>query len=37
MSSADGAGTHCDEGAMYLLHQTIFNHLAKPLGGAPAR
>jgi pimeloyl-ACP methyl ester carboxylesterase len=32
MRSADGAGAHCHEGAMYLLHQTIFNYLAKTLG-----
>jgi pimeloyl-ACP methyl ester carboxylesterase len=32
MRSADGAGAHCHEGAMYQLHQTIFNYLAKTLG-----
>ncbi|MCM3812792.1 alpha/beta hydrolase family protein [Streptomyces malaysiensis] len=31
MRSADGAGAHCHEGAMFLLHQTIFNWLAKTL------
>lgn len=31
MRSSDGAGAHCHEGAMYLLHQTIFNYLAKTL------
>lgn len=31
MRSADGAGAHCHEGAMYLLHQTVFNFLAKTL------
>jgi len=31
MRDADGAGQHCHEGAMYLLHQTIFNYLAKTL------
>jgi pimeloyl-ACP methyl ester carboxylesterase len=31
MHSADGAGAHCHEGAMYLLHQTVFNFLAKTL------
>ena len=31
MRSADGAGEHCHEGAMYLLHQTVFNYLAKTL------
>jgi pimeloyl-ACP methyl ester carboxylesterase len=31
MRSADGAGAHCHEGAMYLLHQTVFNYLAKTL------
>jgi pimeloyl-ACP methyl ester carboxylesterase len=32
MRDADGAGQHCHEGAMYLLHQTIFNFLATTLG-----
>jgi dienelactone hydrolase len=32
MRDADGAGQHCHEGAMYLLHQTVFNYLAKILG-----
>jgi pimeloyl-ACP methyl ester carboxylesterase len=32
MRSMDGAGAHCHEGAMYQLHQTIFNYLAKTLG-----
>lgn len=32
MRDADGAGQHCHEGAMYLLHQTVFNFLAKTLG-----
>ena len=31
MRNADGAGEHCHEGAMYLLHQTVFNYLAKIL------
>lgn len=31
MRSADGAGAHCHEGAMYLLHQTVFNFLQKTL------
>jgi pimeloyl-ACP methyl ester carboxylesterase len=31
MRDADGAGQHCHEGAMYLLHQTVFNYLAKTL------
>ncbi|BBY67223.1 alpha/beta hydrolase family protein [Mycolicibacterium helvum] len=31
MRSADGAGAHCHEGAMYLLHQTVFNFLQKVL------
>lgn len=31
MSSAEGAGAHCHEGAMLLLHQTVFNFLAKTL------
>jgi len=31
MLNADGAGQHCHEGAMYLLHQTVFNYLAKTL------
>lgn len=31
MRSADGAGAHCHEGAMYLLHQTMFNYLARAL------
>ncbi|WP_264067059.1 alpha/beta hydrolase family protein [Mycolicibacterium komossense] len=31
MRSADGAGAHCHEGAMYQLHQTIFNFLAETL------
>jgi pimeloyl-ACP methyl ester carboxylesterase len=31
MRSADGAGAHCHEGAMLLLHQTVFNFLAKTL------
>ncbi|KUN17994.1 dipeptidyl aminopeptidase [Streptomyces corchorusii] len=31
MRDADGAGEHCHEGAMYLLHQTVFNYLAKTL------
>lgn len=31
MRSADGAGEHCHEGAMYLFHQTVFNYLAKTL------
>ena len=31
MHSADGAGAHCHEGAMYLLQQTVFNFLAKTL------
>ncbi|MGW1254591.1 alpha/beta hydrolase family protein [Streptomyces sp. NPDC002513] len=31
MRNADGAGEHCHEGAMYLLHQTVFNYLAKTL------
>jgi pimeloyl-ACP methyl ester carboxylesterase len=31
MRNADGAGQHCHEGAMYLLHQTVFNYLAKTL------
>jgi pimeloyl-ACP methyl ester carboxylesterase len=28
LRSADGAGAHCHEGAMYQLHQTVFNFLA---------
>jgi pimeloyl-ACP methyl ester carboxylesterase len=32
MRSADGAGAHCHEGAMYLMHQTVFNYLATTLG-----
>ena len=31
MRNADGAGQHCHEGAMYQLHQTVFNYLAKTL------
>jgi dienelactone hydrolase len=31
MRSADGAGAHCHEGAMYLLHQTVFTYLAETL------
>lgn len=31
MRSADGAGAHCHEGAMYLLHQTVFNFLHRTL------
>jgi pimeloyl-ACP methyl ester carboxylesterase len=31
MRDADGAGQHCHEGAMYQLHQTVFNYLAKTL------
>lgn len=31
MRDADGAGQHCHEGAMFLLHQTVFNYLAKTL------
>ena len=29
--ACDGAGAHCHEGAMYLLHQTVFNFLAETL------
>jgi pimeloyl-ACP methyl ester carboxylesterase len=32
LRSADGAGAHCHEGAMYQLHQTVFNYLASTLG-----
>jgi pimeloyl-ACP methyl ester carboxylesterase len=32
MLNADGAGQHCHEGAMFLLHQTVFNYLAKTVG-----
>ncbi|CAN5662703.1 hypothetical protein BH09ACT7_BH09ACT7_45010 [soil metagenome] len=31
MRDADGAGQHCHEGAMYLLHQMVFNFLAETL------
>ncbi|MFF3559229.1 alpha/beta hydrolase family protein [Streptomyces sp. NPDC002574] len=31
MRDADGAGQHCHEGAMFLLHQTVFNYLARTL------
>ena len=31
LRSADGAGAHCHEGAMYQLHQTVFNFLASTL------
>jgi len=31
MHTADDAGAHCHEGAMLLLHQTVFNFLAKTL------
>ncbi|WFR74237.1 alpha/beta fold hydrolase [Prescottella defluvii] len=31
MRNSDGAGQHCHEGAMYQLHQTVFNFLAKTL------
>ena len=31
LRSADGAGAHCHEGAMYQLHQTVFNYLASTL------
>jgi alpha-beta hydrolase superfamily lysophospholipase len=31
MRSADGAGAHCHEGAMYQLHETVFNFLATTL------
>ncbi|MBF9066780.1 alpha/beta hydrolase family protein [Streptacidiphilus fuscans] len=31
MRAADGAGEHCHEGAMFQLHQTIFNFLAETL------
>ncbi|MFJ2399398.1 MULTISPECIES: alpha/beta hydrolase family protein [unclassified Streptomyces] len=32
MHDADGAGQHCHEGAMFQLHQTVFNFLARTLG-----
>jgi hypothetical protein len=31
MRSADGAGAHCHEGAMYQLHEAVFNYLASTL------
>jgi hypothetical protein len=31
LRSADGAGAHCYEAAMYQLHQTVFNFLASTL------
>ncbi|OBB93654.1 alpha/beta fold hydrolase [Mycolicibacterium peregrinum] len=31
LHSIDGAGQHCHEGAMYQLHQTVFNYLARTL------
>jgi pimeloyl-ACP methyl ester carboxylesterase len=31
LRSAEGAGAHCHEGAMYQLHQTVFNFLASTL------
>jgi hypothetical protein len=31
MRSASGAGVHCHEGAMYQLHEAVFNFLATTL------